>query len=107
MEDVYEQNSKAMFSKLPGDNAPEKYILEKLKSDDEFVAYLDDSDEFSDFVCNELVLSDHHDLFRLVALELGDDEGEVRYLMVGFVLDVYRGDFEVILEFIIKELNNG
>ncbi|HIC77639.1 MAG TPA: ATP-binding protein, partial [Sulfurovum sp.] len=107
MEDVYEQNSKAMFSKLPGDNAPEKYILEKLKSDDEFVAYLDDSDEFSDFVCNELILSDHHDLFRIVALELGDDEGEVRSLMVGFVLDVYRGDFEVILEFIIKELNNG
>ena len=100
MEDVYEQNSKAMFSKLPGDNAPEKYILKKLKSDDAFVAYLDDSDEFSDFVCNELVLGDHHDLFRVIALELGDDKGEVRSLMVGFVLDVYRGDFVGVDEFI-------
>ena len=68
-DEVFEENRKKMFINLPGDNAPEKYMLERLKESEDFARYVDDSDEFVSFIANEIFLGDHHGLFRVVGGE--------------------------------------
>ncbi len=71
-----------MFSKFAGDNAPEKYMLERLKESEGFARYVDDSDEFVSFIACEISLSE----------------------LDGLVL-FFGGEFERIREFIGGKLN--
>ena len=59
-EEKFQQEFKVLFSKFAGDNAPEKYMLERLKESEDFARYVDDSDEFVSFIDCEISLSDHH-----------------------------------------------
>ena len=97
---VFPINAPKMFSKFPGDNAPEKYILEKLQGDDAFIEAIDKSEAFKNFIKNELSLDDHHKLFYAIAEWLGKNEGSLRVRMVDFVLRGYGGEFERVREFV-------
>ena len=88
-DEVFEENRKKMFINLPGDNAPEKYMLERLKESEDFARYVDDSDEFVAFIANEISLSDHHGLFRVV-------EG---------LFEFFGGEFDIIIEFVKEGLS--
>jgi predicted ATPase len=83
-EDKFQQETKALFSKFAGDNAPEKYMLEKLKENEEYARYVDDSDAFVSFIAHEIELGDHHGLFRVIGNEIGLGEDAV-------MRDVVRG----------------
>jgi len=93
-----------MFSKFPGDNAPEKFILEKLKSSEEYVRNIDDSDEFCSFIANEIALDDHHGLFRVIAGEIGLGEGIVRMRVIDGLVRFFGGEFEGVREFVGERL---
>ena len=103
-EEKFQQESKVLFSKFAGDNAPEKYMLERLKESEDFARYVDDSDEFVSFIDCEISLSDHHGLFRVVGEFVGLSEEIVRFRVVEGVVLFFGGEFEGIREFIKKEL---
>ena len=103
-DEVFKEQSKKMFTKLPGDNAPEKYILEKLQNDDAFIEAIDKSEAFKSFIKHELSLDDHHKLFYVLAEWLGKNEKSLRVKMVGVGLDRYCGEFLELKEFINKEI---
>jgi hypothetical protein len=106
-QDTFEENRKKMFMNLPGDNAPEKYMLEKLKENEAFARHVDDSDAFVSFIVNEISLSDHHGLFRVIGDEVGLGEDSVlRDVVKGLVL-FFGGEFEGIMKFLNKGLTNG
>jgi predicted ATPase len=99
-QDTFEENRKKMFMNLPGDNAPEKYMLEKLKENEAFARYVDDSDAFVSFIAHEISLNDHHGLFRVIGEVVGlDEEGVMRDVVKGLVLFFGEG-FEGIKNFI-------
>jgi len=99
-EEKFQEESKAMFSKFAGDNAPEKFMLEKLKESEEFVRYVDDSDEFVNFIKNEISLDDHHNLFRAIGNFLGlSEESAMGYVIRG-LMSFFGGEFEGAREFV-------
>ncbi|HFU74841.1 MAG TPA: ATP-binding protein [Arcobacter sp.] len=99
-DEVFPINAPKMFSKFPGDNAPEKFILKKLKSSEEYVRSIDNSDEFCSFIANEIALDDHHNLFRVIATEIGVGEELAKVRVVDGLVRFFGGDFEGILEFV-------
>ena len=99
-EDTFQEESKAMFSKFAGDNAPEKFMLEKLKECEEFVRYVDNSDDFVNFIKNEISLDDHHNLFRAIGNFLGlSEESAMGYIIRG-LMRFYGGEFLRVKEFV-------
>ncbi|CAA6799399.1 MAG: Conserved domain protein [uncultured Sulfurovum sp.] len=99
-DEVFPINAPKMFSKFPGDNAPEKFILAKLKSSDEFVRSVDDSDEFCSFIVNEISLGDHHNLFRVIASEIGLSEELAKMRVIDGLVRFFGGEFEGIIRFV-------
>ena len=99
-DEVFEENRKKMFINLPGDNAPEKYMLERLKESEDFARYVDDSDEFVSFIDCEIFLSDHHGLFRVIGEFVGLSEEIVMRDVVRGLVMFYQEDFERILKFV-------
>ena len=93
-----------MFFKFAGDNAPEKYMLERLKESEDFARYVDDSDEFVSFIDCEISLSDHHGLFRVVGKFVGLSEEIVMFRVVEGVGLFFGGEFEGIREFINRKI---
>ncbi|CAA6818861.1 MAG: Conserved domain protein [uncultured Sulfurovum sp.] len=89
---VYEEVSKKFFAKFPGDNAPEKFILAKLKGSEEYVRSVDDSDEFCSFIANEISLEDHHGLFRVIATEIGLSEELAKMRVIDGLVRFFGGE---------------
>ncbi len=104
-DDVFESNREKMFRKFVGTNAPEVYMLEKLKTDEKFMRAIDDSAEFRDFIRYELDLKDLHGLFYVVAQFLCKEEMVIKAQIIGYVMREYRGDFEELIEFVKADLN--
>ncbi|MBU1668339.1 ATP-binding protein [bacterium] len=99
-DEVFSVNAPKMFSKFPGDNAPEKFILEKLKSSEEYVRSIDDSEAFCSFIANEISLGDHHGLFRVIAGEIGLSEELAKMRVIDGLVRFFGGEFEGVLGFI-------
>jgi len=99
-DELFSVNAPKMFSKFPGDNAPEKFILAKLKSSEEYVRSVDDSDEFCSFIANEIALDDHHGLFRVIATEIGLSEELAKMRVIDGLARFFGGEFEGVKEFI-------
>ena len=76
-----------MFAKFTGDNAPEKYMLERLK-------------EFVSFIANEIFLSDHHGLFWVVGEKIRLREEGVMKDVVRGLFKFYQYDFDEVEKFI-------
>jgi predicted ATP-binding protein involved in virulence len=103
-EDVFEINSSKMFRKFAGTNAPEVYMLEKLKRDEAFMRVIDDSDEFKSFILYELELKDLHNLFYVISDYLCMDEMVIKSKIIGYVMREYREDFEALALFVKESL---
>lgn len=103
--DVFENNREKMFRKFVGTNAPEVYMLQKLKSDESFMESIDNSSEFRDFILYELDLKDLHNLFYEVSKFLCKDEMVIKAQIIGYVMREYREDFEELLGFVENQLN--
>ena len=99
-DELFPVNAPKMFSKFSGDNAPEKFILEKLKSSEAYVRSIDDSEAFCSFIANEIALDDHHGLFRVIAKEIGLGEELVRMRVIDGLVRFFGGEFEGIREFV-------
>ncbi len=104
-EERFQQESKVLFSKFAGDNAPEKYMLEKLKESEDFARYVDNSDEFVAFIANEISLNDHHGLFWVIGDKIGLGEESVMFRVVEGLVLFFGGEFSNIKMFIEKGLN--
>jgi len=103
-EEKFQEETNALFTKFAGDNAPEKYMLEKLKENEEYARFVDDSDAFVSFIAHEIELGDHHGLFRVIGEEIGLGEDAVmRDVVRGLVL-FYGEGFERIVKFIERKL---
>jgi predicted ATPase len=101
----FQAESKELFAKFAGDNAPEKYMLAKLKENEEYVRFVDNSDEFVSFIQHEISLSDHHGLFGVIGNVIGlNEESVMRDVVKGLVL-FYGGEFDIIREFLGEGLN--
>ena len=95
------------FSKLPSDEAPEKYILKLIKENEIFISYIDDSSEFCDFIKNQIDISeDHHALFFKIAQFLSKDIEGVKRDILKFITKNYRKDFQSIISLIEKSLGS-
>jgi len=102
--DVFERNREKMFRKFIGTNAPEVYMLEKLKTDEKFMSAIDDSAEFRDFIRYELDLNDLHNLFYVVSEFLCKEEMVIKAQIIGYVMREYWGDFEELVGFVEAQL---
>jgi len=99
-EEKFQQETKALFTKFAGDNSPEKYMLEKLKENEDYARFVDDSDSFVSFIAHEIELGDHHGLFRVIGEEIGlGEDGVMRDVVRGLVL-FYGMGFDIIREFL-------
>jgi predicted ATPase len=103
--DVFETNKERMFRKFAGTNAPEVYMLEKLKKDEKFMRAIDDSDEFKSFILYELDLKDLHNLFYVLSEYLCKNEMVIKAQIIGYVMREYREDFEELIGFVEHQLN--
>jgi len=99
-EEKFQQESKELFAKFAGDNAPEKYMLSKLKENEDYARFVDDSDDFVLFIANEIELNDHHKLFRVIGEEIGLGEEHVRMKVVEGLVLFYSESFIFIIKFI-------
>jgi len=103
-EEIFQQKSRELFCKFAGDNAPEKFMLEKLKEKEAYARFVDDSDEFVSFLANEISLSDHHGLFRVIGEKIGLGEEISRMRIVDGVVRFYLDEFEEVKKIIEKEI---
>ena len=99
-DDVFEKNSIKMFNKFAGKNAPEVYMLEKLKEDDEYIKAIDNSEEFKSFIKYELNPDDHHHLFYQISKYLCKDEMVIKAQIISYLMNHYRDDFEYLVQFV-------
>ena len=102
--DVFESNKEKMFRKFAGTNAPEVYMLEKLKKDEKFMRAIDNSDEFKSFILYELDLKDLHNLFYVLSEYLCKDEMVIKAQIIGYVICEYWEDFEELMGFVKAQL---
>ena len=105
-DDVFESNSVKMFNKFAGTDAPEVYMVEKLKQNDDYIRAIDDSDEFKSFIKHELSLEDHHNLFYEVAEYLCKNEMVIKAQLIGYMIQNYREDFKGLIEFVEARLRD-
>ncbi|NEW60686.1 ATP-binding protein [Sulfurovum sp. bin170] len=99
-EEVFQQETQKLFAKFVGDNAPEKYMLEKLKENEAYARFVDDSDVFVVFIADEICLGDHHGLFRVIGEEIGLSEESVMRDVVRGLVQFYQEGFRKIKKFI-------
>ena len=89
------------FTKLPSDVAPEKYILSKIQSDENFIRYIDNSDEFHDFINNHIDLSeDHHALFFIISDFLSKDLEGIKRDILRYLSSNFGSEFESIVNLV-------
>jgi len=103
-EEIFQQKSRELFCKFAGDNAPEKFMWEKLKENEAYARYVDDSDEFVSFLANEISLSDHHGLFRVIGERIGLGEENVMRDVIRGLLLFYGEGFEEVKKLIEEKL---
>lgn len=97
----FQERKKNYFSTLPSPDAPEKYILSKMQSDDSFIVDIDDSAEFSDFIKNEIDISDdHHALFFKISSYLGKDIESVKRDIIRYLAKNFKTEFHPIIDLI-------
>jgi len=106
-EEIFQQKSQELFCKFAGDNAPEKFMLEKLQENEAYARYVDDSDEFVSFLAHEISLSDHHGLFRVIGEKIGLGEENSRMRVVDGVVRFYFDEFRGVVEFLERGLNDN
>ncbi len=93
------------FTKLPSEDAPEKYILNKIKSNVDFIRYIDDSDEFTDFILNQIDISEnHHDLFFYISKFLSKDLDGIKRDILRYLSTNFVAEFESIINLVNKKL---
>lgn len=93
------------FTKLPSSDAPEKYILRLIQTDNNFILDIDDSDEFSDFICNQIDISeDHHALFFKISQYLSKDVEGVKIDILRYISKNYRDKFQSIIDLVSVKL---
>ncbi|MDQ1298292.1 MAG: ATPase core protein, partial [Campylobacterota bacterium] len=93
------------FTKLPSEIAPEKYILSKIQSDESFIRYIDNSDEFQDFILNQIDLSeDHHALFFNIAEFLSKDLDGVKRDILRYLSNNFVSEFESVVNLVNEKL---
>jgi predicted ATP-dependent endonuclease of OLD family len=88
---------------FPGELAPEKYILKKIKENNEFIKFIDNSSDFEHFI-QILNLEDHHSLFFEVSKFLNKSEESIKYKIIEYFTKNYKNEFGEIIEKIDKEL---
>jgi AAA15 family ATPase/GTPase len=93
------------FTKLPSEIAPEKYILSKIQSDESFIRYIDNSDEFQDFILNQIDLSeDHHALFFNIAAFLSKDLDGVKRDILRYLSNNFVSEFKSVVNLVNEKL---
>ena len=93
------------FTTLPSNIAPEKYILSKIKSEVDFIKYIDDSDEFADFITNKIDISEnHHSLFFHIAEFLSKDLDGVKRDILKYLSSNFSEEFESIINLVNEKL---
>jgi len=89
------------FTKLPSNNAPEKYILGLIQADEHFISDIDDSEEFSDFIRNQIDISeDHHALFFKIAQFLSKDIEGIKRDILRYIGKNYKDSFQFIINLV-------
>jgi len=79
-------------------------MLEKLKENEAYARYVDDSDEFVSFLAHEISLSDYHGLFRVIGERIGLGEEISRMRVVDGVVRFYLDEFRGVVEFLERSL---
>lgn len=93
------------FTKLPSNIAPEKYLLSKLKSDNEFIRNIDNSDEFVEFIQNQIDIStDHHALFFKISQFLSKDIEGIKRDIIRYIIKTYNQEFDSITTLVNEKL---
>lgn len=103
---VLPNNKVKYINKLPGDSAPEKYILEKIKNCNNFISDIDDTDSFKNYILNEINLTDHHNLFFEIAQKIGQEEELIKHQIIKYLVKNFDTDFSNIKSFISESLEN-
>ena len=100
--DYYVNNS---ILKFPGEEAPEKYILNKLKENESFRKNIDGSHDFENFV-KTLTLEDHHSIFYKIAKFLNKEEDTIKVEIIKEFVKIFKNDFNNIVNKIKEVLKN-
>ncbi len=104
-EEDFQSKKMDNFRTLPSDTAPELYILTKLKSDIDFIEDIDDSEEFKNFIQNQIDISDdHHALFYKIAELLSKDEEGIKRDILRFIAKHYKDEFQAIIDLVNEKL---
>ncbi|MGE4512181.1 MAG: AAA family ATPase [Sulfurimonadaceae bacterium] len=94
------------FATLPSDVAPEKYILEKIQTNTNFIKYIDDSEEFNNFIINEIdIADDHHALFFKMATFLSKDQEGIKRDILKYIPSHFGSEFQSIKNLVSQKLN--
>lgn len=105
-DNIFQTEKNTFIRRLPGDSAPEKFILEKIKNCDKFITDIDNAKSFSNYIKNEINLDDHHNLFYDISKQIGQEEESVKHQIINYLVQNYSNDFDEIKSFIINTLNS-
>jgi len=97
----FQLRKNSYFQTLPSSEAPEKYILSKIQEDAEFIEYIDNSDEFVNFIQNQIdITDDHHALFFEISEFLSKDEEGIKRDILRYVAKSHKDEFQAIIDLV-------
>lgn len=101
----FQSRKSSYFENLPSTMAPEKYILDKMNSDPSFLNDIDDSEEFANFIHNQIdIIDDHHALFYKIAQFLSKDDEGIKRDILRYVSRNYTDEFQQIINLVNTKL---
>lgn len=107
-QEEFEGKKASYFETLPSDVAPEKYIFNKLKENDDFILNLDDSEDFLSFIKNNLDISDdHHALFFKISQYMAKDLDGIKRDILKYVSKTYKEEFIKIIDLVNNKLESS
>jgi len=97
----FQQRKSSYFKTLPSSIAPEKYILEKIQTNNNFINDIDNSPEFENFIKNSLdITDDHHALFYKIANFLSKGEEGIKHDILRYISKNYTDEFQPIINLV-------
>lgn len=104
----FQNRKETYFQPLPSDEAPEKYILMLIKSDQNLIEYIDDSSDFTNFIQDHIdIADDHHALFFKIADFLSKDEDLIKSSILRYIAKNYRQNFQPIVDLVTVKLGES